>query len=527
MSWKLSRHAFRRFWDVHAWAGVITSLLVYVMFVLGSLVLFYPQLARWEEPLRQGPPPPMASLQQPLAVANALPEEFYYYLPRHDQGLPKLGYYLPGTTSWREWWLDPVAMRELPARERAAAFLYDLHYLWHDVTGFWLQYGAGVLVFGFLLAIVTGVLIHLKDLSRQLHQFRPERGPRVAWSDLHKVAGVFGLPFQLVYALTGTLMALAPLLFALSVAPVFGGDERAAVQTAGALIDDLPPLDYGPPAAPLPLDVLVASARAAEPRLTPESFVFRGYGRRDGTVDVRGPIAGHAFGAGLVQVGVHSARVLGIETPERETAVGGVARFIHGLHTVEYGGLTARWLMFVLAVAGCATILSGNWVWLERRQARASGFGNVLLARLTAGVGAGTLFAVAALFLSSRILPMDWEGRTRAEEYVLAGSFLGSLAWGACSSNSARTWWTLLGGAGLLLLPIPVLATRHSQLGLLGSGARDPSVAAVDVAMWIAAALLLGLAWRIRAQARPAGSQLSESARLRGTADELLARNRP
>lgn len=33
---KLSGHAFRRYWDVHAWSGVLTSLVVYVMFLLGS-----------------------------------------------------------------------------------------------------------------------------------------------------------------------------------------------------------------------------------------------------------------------------------------------------------------------------------------------------------------------------------------------------------------------------------------------------------------------------------------------------------
>ena len=38
---RLTSFAFKRFWDVHAWAGVITGLLVYVMFVLGAFVLFY------------------------------------------------------------------------------------------------------------------------------------------------------------------------------------------------------------------------------------------------------------------------------------------------------------------------------------------------------------------------------------------------------------------------------------------------------------------------------------------------------
>ncbi|MGC4088048.1 MAG: PepSY-associated TM helix domain-containing protein [Polyangiaceae bacterium] len=490
---KLSAYAFKRFWSVHAWAGVVTSLVVYVMFVLGSLVLFYRQLTVWEEPLMQRPPIRLESLGEPLSLARPLPEEFYYYLPNAERALPKVGYFLAGTTQWRMWWLDSEVGKLIPQRELAAAYLYDLHYLWHEVTGYWLQYGAGVLVFGFLLAVVTGVLIHLKDLVAQFYQFRPRQTQRVLWSDLHKVTGVFGLPFQLVYALTGTLMALSPLVFQLAVGPIFGGDERQAVETAGALVDDPPPRDYGAASRPLPLDVLTQRALAAEPRLEPESFVFRGFEREQGTVDVRGPIRGQPFGEGLVRVRASDGAVERIETPDRETAVGGVARWIHGLHTVEYGGFSARILIFVLAISGCVAILTGNWVWLARRQSRTPGFGNVLLARLTAGVGAGTPVAVAALLLGSRILPLEWAGRTKAEELILASAFLASVVYALISKRTASTWWRLLATSGLLLLAVPLAARHHSQVGLLGAGPHQAVVVGVEVALLgVAITLIVG-----------------------------------
>jgi uncharacterized iron-regulated membrane protein len=225
---RLSRHAFTRFWSAHAWAGVITALLVYVMFFLGGVVLFYHQLTVWEEPLLQRPPVELPSLEAALRVAQPESEEFYLYLPGEERAMTKVGYYLPDTTVWRMWWLDVDRGQRIPEREKAAAFVYDLHYLWHDVTGFWLQYGAGVLVFGFLLALVTGARIQLGRFRRQLFQLRPERERRVVWSDLHKVAGVFGLPFQLVYALTGSMMVLSPLLFELSIGPVSAASASAA-----------------------------------------------------------------------------------------------------------------------------------------------------------------------------------------------------------------------------------------------------------------------------------------------------------
>lgn len=314
------------------------------MFFLGAVVLFYRPLTLWEEPLLQRPPAELASLDGALELAAPEAEEFYLYLPGEERALTKIGYYLPGTTLWRMWWLETDAGRRIAEREKAAAFIYDLHYLWHDLTGYWLQYGAGVLVFGFLLALITGVSIHLGRFRRQLYQFRPERERRVAWSDLHKIAGVFGLPFQLVYALTGSMMVLSPLLFELSIEPVFGGDAARAAATAGALVEDSPALDFGPKAAPLSLDTLVARASAAEPRLHVESLVYRGYGHARATVDVRGPIEGQPFGGGVVRLSAVTGQIEEIETVDGESAVGKLARWIHGLHTVEYGGAVARWL---------------------------------------------------------------------------------------------------------------------------------------------------------------------------------------
>ena len=504
MASRLSRQVFSRYWEVHATFGVITSLVLYVMFFLGAVVLFFRPLSVWEEPLLQQPAPdltPLTSVDVPLALAAPLPEEFYYYLPEDGLGLPKIGYYLPGTTLWRMWWLDPLRHAVIPKREMAASYAYDLHYLWHDVTGYWLQYGGGILVFGFLLALVTGVLIHLHNLRRQLQQFRPFQQMRVLFSDLHKVLGVFGLPFQLVYALTGTLMVLSPLLFSLAVGPVFGGDLTQAARTAGALVEDAPALSYGVRQDALPLSTLIARARQAEPRLEPEMFHFAGFGRAEGTVDVIGQVRGQTFGDGRVRMRATDGEVLLIETPDREPAVAVVARWIHGLHTVHYGGLTARLLLFFLALCACITILTGNWIYIERRRSHAPGITS-LLARLTVGVGAGAIVAVVALLLASRLLPMELQDRVAREEQMLAATFGLCVLYALCRKRPLSVWWQLLGCAGLLCAPIPWLAARLSPAGLLGTGPHLAPVVGVDVALCLASVLLLAGAFALRRKAR-------------------------
>jgi hypothetical protein len=139
-------------------------------------------------------------------------------------------------------------------------------------------------------------------------------------------------------------------------------------------------------------------------------------------------------------------------------------------------------------------ILTGNWIWIELRQARRAQFGNWLLARLTAGVGAGIFVAIAALFLVSRAFPLDWALRGDAEEVVffatLAGSVIVTLL-----MDPRRSWGRLLGVAGVLLAGAPVLAARWSSAGLFGSGPRLDEVVAVDVALLVLALVLIAAAW--------------------------------
>jgi hypothetical protein len=46
---KLSRHAFTRFWDVHAWAGVAAGLVLHVMVFAGAFALFLEDLSAWQD----------------------------------------------------------------------------------------------------------------------------------------------------------------------------------------------------------------------------------------------------------------------------------------------------------------------------------------------------------------------------------------------------------------------------------------------------------------------------------------------
>jgi uncharacterized iron-regulated membrane protein len=480
---KLPRHAFVRFWDLHAWAGVVIGLLLHFMFFFGAITLFHHQLGVWEEPrLHVAPSPTAPAIDAVIArerAAGTLPAaEFRVYLP-HDGQPYRLGY-VDAAGAWQSPRVDPGDGTLLAKRSALADFFYGLHYLWIGVPGWeWVYQLAGVLCIFLLVVIVSGVAIHLKDLVRQLHQFRPGQRPRVMWSDLHKVFGVMGLPFQLVYGLSGAILCLYMFLAAPFVKTVFAGDQAALEKAAYGGGENQKVVPRGTPVAPLPLAELVRRGEAAVPGLRAQQVVYRAYGDVAGTVSVGGYARG-SFAYGEVE--------LLAATGEPGRAAGGFARpplarvvdWLYGVHFVRYGGHTALWLHFVLAICACLTVLSGNWIWLARREKRMAHPGNRALQRLTVGFSAGLCLAVAATLLAHRVLPWDVADRANVEKLGFAGAFVAVLIWALAERNPARLWWQQLGAAGVALVVGPLAAgtrlftapaaVRGVELALLVTG---------------------------------------------------------
>lgn len=495
----LSRHAFTRFWEVHAWAGVLAGLALHVMVLTGGITLFREQLAIWEEPTTQQPRAESSDrLGTILAQAfpSGAPEDVWVYLPTGSAGALRLDYTEPTTGASRSLWVDSRTGLLVPERERLSRFLYEVHFLWFPSAP-WLYDLAGILALVLLLAIVTGVLIQLRNLVRQFHQFRPDRTRRVFWSDMHKVLGVMGLPFQAMYAYTGAYMVVLPYLVQAFSGPVFGGDVARAEQAAWGIVPASTPV-AGELVAVQPLDALVTKARALRPDLVVERLRVHGHGREHGFVEVQGRSEGVPHRDGRVRLQESDGRVIE-DSASSGRDVGEEARaWIYGLHFAHFGGLAIRFLFFALALATCATILTGNLIWLARRQARRASTGHHLLARLTIGVGAGSIVAVAALFLASRVLPLEWAGRMPAEELTFLVALFACVVWALVSTHERALWWQQLGLAGLICVAVPPLAATQSVAGLFGTGESQAPVLGVDLALLTLGVILVATAGKLR-----------------------------
>jgi uncharacterized iron-regulated membrane protein len=520
---KLSPHAHQKLWDVHTWAGILGGLVLFVMFLTGGVTLFHEYIAVWEHPQAQVPAPRI-SLQESFDRAlRVFDEQSPQSAPFADDvkkqpagivftpagekfGNPMIGYANPDHNEWIEIFVDVENDRLVRKQEQLAHLLYYIHLLWNDAAPWLYYYLAGALCIAMVLSLFTGLLIHLRNITREFHQFRPTKKPRVVWTDMHKVLGVMGFPFQLIFAFSGAFIILAPLFLQTFSGPVFGGDPALANESYYGV----PPrnwADKGPKVDVLSLDELQRRVLEAHPNFETAEISVLHNGHANATVEFRGEIEGVVFGDATIRLSQADGEIIAKQIPGADGAASALHRWMVGLHVAGFGGLGLRLILFFLSLATCATIVTGSWIWLARRRRKKDTLGYKLLARLTCGVGAGSFVAVAALILASRVLPRDmhsWSriigmrGRIGAEGLVFVGALVICIGWALLARSERATWWRQLALAGLLLLPIPLAAASWSTAGLFGAGDALPVVMGVDIGILVCGALLCVVAWRLR-----------------------------
>jgi uncharacterized iron-regulated membrane protein len=449
---KLAPHTYKAWWDLHAWAGVIASLITYLMFFFGTLTLFHKEVRIWEEP--RGPQATPAEvdhvIDQGIREGKISPHTMRLNFPR--DGSPGFDMsYEDAAGNGQGSYIEPHGL--VDASSNVADFIFGMHYLQFPGSPDWFYTLAGLAAGLLVLVVVSGVLIHLRDLVRQFHQFRPKKRLQVIWSDAHKVLGTIGLPFALVYGFTGAWMALdEPLGKSLAVAS-FGGDELRLSSAANGPPEVKPQAPPNTPAVVtrLPLSELMA-------RATQEQRLIGGEERCRSVFlnDVGAPNATALFYCGddsLLLWQRDGSRV----APPRHvppTLKTQISRVPNELHFVDFASIPLRVVYALLGVAGCLAILTGNWLWLERRK---PSWGRFLVQRLTLATGAGSLLAWVFMLLANRL-----HLSAHFERSVFWYGWLAVTLVCAIGRDARRHWYVtfVASGLGLLLVPVLGLVTR-------------------------------------------------------------------
>lgn len=335
--------------------------------------------------------------------------------------------------------------------------LYHLHYYRQiPIVGTWIS---GFVALFFLFAIVTGVLIHWKNMVRKFYAFSIKGKLKNLWTDAHTMLSIIGLPFQLIYALTGCLLGLLTLLLAPSVILMFNGSqdpifEHIAPQQTMKTSDDAALSEM------VSINTIYNNLQEEYPDHNIFNELIIHYGYEDATIsfnidDEKGIVGDGNFTYSLV-TGEQLAAIL----PNNKTYTQTIYNLMTKLHYAAYGGILLKIVYFILALITCFSLISGILIWKTARQKKnytekQQRFHHHVT-KIFLAISLGLFPAIGLLFIANKAIPFTVNDRAFYEKTVFFLSWLLliiiGLFWNDLKKLNNR--YLILGGVISLLIPI-------------------------------------------------------------------------
>ncbi|MEM6349078.1 MAG: PepSY-associated TM helix domain-containing protein, partial [Bacteroidota bacterium] len=347
-------------------------------------------------------------------------------------------------------------------------FLYHLHYFEPiPVVGIYLSGLVGVF---FLLAIVTGIIVHWKKIRSNFFTFRLKATIKNLWTDAHTALGVIGLPFQLMYAVTGALFGLTILIFMPSVMLLFDGDQEAMigyVYPAYTTYELEGPLNQTTADASqeyLSVNKLVNEylAEFKDEEIRYVNVSLQNYQDRNAHLLVmldtepKKRFYSQAYKIFRLRDGL-VVREKGLDqNPHNESVV----NFVHFIHFGSFGGYFIKGFYFIMALITCFVIISGVLVWLKARDMKkyaAKAKFNTNVGALYLGISLGLFPSIAFIFCLAKILPLEMADRMTTMETIFFLFWLGYSVYSFIQKDYFKISRNAFALAGIIGLAVPVL----------------------------------------------------------------------
>ncbi|WP_439894380.1 PepSY-associated TM helix domain-containing protein (plasmid) [Ralstonia sp. 25C] len=515
----------RLYQTLHTWVGLMAGWALFIAFFAGAITVFHEELHAWQNPLRAHHGGAAASITiasadidhfvgalvrtHPAAAASA-----YVILP--NEGEPDFSAYWQNSKG--DWQMttgtnlaagktSPKDLSIEPMQGELANFLNRLHYsLGLETPGMYFM-GAISVLYG--VALISGVLLHLPRLKKDLLAVRPGRNLKRFWMDMHNVLGLFSLPFHLIFAITAPVLCLSVVLMAVFNTVALNGKLFDAVPRVTTAAGTVAAANRAAPV--LSAESLLARAReATDTNFIVKSIHYQHIGDANAVAEVRGSSTRAVGDYGSVAIRAaasqpDSGKVIGNQTSDARDTNHAIYSLVYGLHFGTYGDVALRLAYLVMGLAGAFVFYSGNLLWIEsRRKQRLADQPRVhqLLARATVGVCIGCCVGVMATFPAALL----WPGQSVGVTYYTV--FLAAMAW-AMLRPPARGAVELLSTAAVAALLAPITNAVVTGDHLLRTMARgDWMVAGFDLGALALACGFIGLA---RATLRRARSGAPDS----------------
>lgn len=490
----------RTFTTVHTWAGLMAGFALFIAFYAGALTMFHDAIDRWAMPHAE------EARADTMQRADRLLADI---VARHPAARASIGVTYPGdhpshevaaywmdSDGWKTQALDDGVPRDAEDHDHGLAdFVYELHYdLGIPVAGIYVM-GVVSVIYG--LALLTGLLIHLPSLARDLFALRPGHNLKRLWQDAHNVIGVLSLPFHIVFAVTGALMCLTMVVLMAFNTVAFDGRLMPAFERMTSALPETKEGDGN--AAMLSTAELGVRARraaldAGADSFEPDYMRYVHYGRQGAAAEVRGTSTGTVGEYGMVALDAVTGQVTRVQVAGHRDANHATYAGIFGLHFGTFGGAPVRWLYFLLGLGGAFLFYSGNLLYIESRRKRRhleQPLKVRAMATATVAVCLGTCLAISVTFLGNIAATLADIPAEHVVQKVWLVSFAAAVAW-TLWRRPARAAVELLTATAVATALVPVLdiALYHERLwSTLRDGRLD--VLGVDL---VAAAMAIGFA---------------------------------
>lgn len=221
----------------------------------------------------------------------------------------------------------------------------------------WGWYAVTIMALPILGSAVTGILVYKKFWRAYLNpRLRIGKGARTFWGDLHRLAGIWSLPFIAIIGISGTWFLAQGLL-----ADLAGYNPGGAIPSVDP--KNLPKVEQRADLPPVQLDAALAKLHQVAPRLQVDSIYMPGdpyspilfYGRD------RMPLV-----YGQAAVNPYDGQVMRTRTMREQSVFEIVTGALFPLHFGDFLGLGLKLLYFLFGLMLSAMTLSGMLIWTRR-----------------------------------------------------------------------------------------------------------------------------------------------------------------
>ncbi len=223
--------------------------------------------------------------------------------------------------------------------------------------------GRGILIvtltsFFLLASAITGFTFYGGWL-RQLRTLKLFGTRRRRWSDLHKVAGIWGLPFTLIIAVTG-------IYYFVEVSYQRVDAYKQLVSAPMAQVDVSGLAEFGPQPSLLTPNRYVELAQESFPQLDIRTLRMSQSPSQAVYVDGRGGDPFTRDRADKVHLHPITGEIIDVQKSSDLGMVPYMTEAVDPIHFGYFGGLATQILWFVLGLLLSFSILSGMYVWVVR-----------------------------------------------------------------------------------------------------------------------------------------------------------------